>query len=89
MRRIEENIIRVQTNNKISYFEAKDWIEENMCADAFSCAVKEKMFPTIQESRQKKGKKLNRIDRGNSHHFFILLNLKPFISKNMWRKHTI
>lgn len=36
VRRMEENIIRVKNNNKLSYFEAKGWIKENVCARTLS-----------------------------------------------------
>lgn len=65
VKKLEVNIIKVMTNNKLSYFEAKDWIKTNVCADAFSCIIKKKDFPTIKESLRVREKKLNKVERNN------------------------
>lgn len=54
MKKIEKSIIEVMSNNKLSYFEAKDWIKANASSEAFSCVLKNKDFPTINESLPKK-----------------------------------
>lgn len=45
--KIEEDVIRVMSVNKLSYFEARDWIRENASGEAYSLALLE--FPTMDE----------------------------------------
>lgn len=49
--KIEEDILRVMNTNRLSYLEAKDWIRENACGDAFKYILKD--FPTVQEATKK------------------------------------
>lgn len=57
VRKIEQNVLQVMNNNKLSYFEAKDWIKANVSSEAFSCIVKNINFPTITENTEGKYKK--------------------------------
>lgn len=77
VRGIEENIMRVMINNKLSYFEAKDWIKEKICPDAFSCVVKDADFPTIQEAEKTKYKKLSKTEINNN----ISLEITTMVNK--------
>lgn len=76
VRGIEENILRVMNNNKLSYFEAKDWIRENVSKDTFSYIVKQKDFPTLGESNiRKKIKKVTKVEENSSISLDILKNI--------------
>ena len=87
VRRLEENIIKVMNNNKLSYFGAKNWIKENVCADAFSCIVREKVFPTINESLNRKTKKLNKAEVNNKISLDIITMVNEI--KNLNEKKSI
>lgn len=82
VKKIESSIIQVMVNNKLSYFEAKDWIKTNVSADAFSCVLKNHHFPTIDESLKKKTKKMSKIERNNSISLEILKNVNEIKRQN-------
>lgn len=65
VRKMEENIMKVMMNSKITYFEAKDWIKENVSKDVFRYIVKEKDFPTLEDSRERHRNKQNKTERNN------------------------
>lgn len=70
-------------NNKLSYFEAKDWIKANVSADAFSCVLKNQHFPTIDESLKKKTKKMSKIEINNNISLEILKNVNEIKRQNI------
>lgn len=90
IKQIEKNILLVMSNNKLSYFEAKDWIKTNASPEAFSCVVKNKHFPTIQESIKHK-KKLSKTEINNNISLDIIKNVNEVKRKNIQRaeKNTI
>lgn len=62
-------------NNKLSYFEAKDWIRDNVAKDAFSYIVKQKDFPIISETIKKKVKRMSKTEENNNISLEILRNI--------------
>lgn len=83
VKKIESNIIQVMVNNKLSYFEAKDWIKANVSADAFSCVLKNQHFPTIGESLKEKPKKMSKIEKNNSISLEIIKNVNEIKRQNI------
>lgn len=71
------------SNNKLSYFEAKDWIKANASSEAFSCVLKNKDFPTINESLQKKKKKLSKTEINNNISLEIIKNVNEIKRQNI------
>lgn len=47
--KIEDMLLKVMNNNKFSYFEAKDWLQQHSGGEAFKLVVKE--FPALEEVR--------------------------------------
>lgn len=82
VKKIEESIVKVMQNNKLSYFEAKDWIKANVCAEAFSLIVKSKNFPTINENLRAKGKKLTKVERNNIISLQIITTVNELKARN-------
>lgn len=85
MKQIEKAILQVMSNNKLSYFEAKDWIKINASPEAFSCVVKNKHFPSIQESIRHKQKKLSKNEINNNISLEIIKNVNEIKRKNITR----
>lgn len=82
VKKIETSIIQVMSNNKMSYYEAKDWIKANVSADAFSCVLKNQNFPTIDESSKKKKKKMTKVEINNCISLEIIKNVNEIKRQN-------
>lgn len=67
-------------NNKLSYFEAKDWIKANVSSEAFSCIVKNINFPTITENTEGKYKKW--VDKNNEISLELIKNITEIKKSN-------